>query len=163
MSGKRISKHSPPGRCILLMTHSTPRITKRFSKLRQETWPQHALISVILTLSCLTSCASVTIRPNSLQSPNKRGQQIEHSTVARAPDFAESVPFSWFGLAGTHHFNVKKICKGGDAVKIKSLHTLRDLLEGVRTAFFRLPKTAKIWCEQNSSNAELDASGREEN
>lgn len=95
-----------------------------------------------LGLACLAlwGCASVTIHP---------GEQPSHlyHTTKTAPDFEQSVPFSWFGLAGTHRFDVRQVCRGEKAIKIKSLHTLSDLMIGLKTGFFKLPKTAQIWCQ----------------
>lgn len=94
--------------------------------------------SLVLTLSLALQlgCASVTIHPT------------EQASTHREPDFEQSVPFSWFGLSGTHHFNVHTLCQGRGAIKIKTLHTLQDLMKGLKTVFFRLPKTAQIWCAE---------------
>lgn len=147
------------------MTHLPPPITKRFSRLHRKTRQQRQSIFGLILLGCLHGCASVTITPSTPASQADAHQQSQHATLTETPDsakrqpktdlgtpdFVQSVPFTWFGLAGTHRFDVKEICAGNNAVKIKTLHTFKDLLTGLRTVFFRLPKTAKIWCEQPPS------------
>jgi len=89
-----------------------------------------------LTIFCLNGlgCATVTI-------------ETSHYSPIRPPDITNSVTFSWFGLKGKHHFDTNKLCHGQPSVKIQAVHTLTDLLDGLKTGFFFLPKTAKIWCK----------------
>lgn len=95
-------------------------------------------LMLILLLALQGGCASVTIHPT------------EQVPSDRQPDFEQSVPFPWFGLSGTHHFDVQALCQGRQAIQIKTLHTFGDLMKGLKTVFFRLPKTAQIWCAQST-------------
>lgn len=104
------------------------------------------ILMISFQLMLLGGCASVTIHPTA--------SVPKH----RPPDFEQSVPFSWFGIAGTHHFDVQALCGGRAALKIRTLHTFKDLMVGLTTGFFRLPKTAQIWCQPEHPDNGLSTS-----
>ena len=84
----------------------------------------------------ISGCGVITVKPDASAQPS------------REPDYEQSIPYLFFGLYGTEHFDVESICFGREAEKIQSVHTLMDLSVGMKSLFFYFPKTAKIWCKQ---------------
>jgi len=90
---------------------------------------------MMISLFFLAGCSAITVKPSKIDNIN------------RPPDYEDTSDFYLFGLIGAHHYNVKDICFGRKALLIKNEYTPEDLSIAIKTLFFYLPKTVKIWCE----------------
>lgn len=83
----------------------------------------------------LTSCQTVTIRPNS-------GEKSE-----REPDFESRQNFFLWGLVpGETYVNVNQACDGEQVSQMQAQNTFLDSFFGLITLGIYAPRTAKVWC-----------------
>jgi len=92
-----------------------------------------SLLSLIITLS---GCAAITI--------TESGQ----SNFQYRPDYEESKHFFLWGLIGSHHIDVTKICTDSPTIQMQSKYSGWDVLYTALTAGLYSPRTAIVWCEK---------------
>lgn len=100
--------------------------------------PRFLKASIICLLISLTGCAAVTIT------------QSGKSDFQYRPDYEESKYFFFWGLIGEHHINVKEICQDKPVRQMQTKYSSMDVLWGGLTLGLYLPRTAKVWCQQES-------------
>lgn len=92
---------------------------------------------LLLLLTFISGCASVTIRP---QGGYKDSSQA---------DYIENVPFYFAGLVGNHKVDVNEACEGNEVTQMQTITTLSNWLLGLITLTIYSPRTAKVWCEES--------------
>jgi len=92
------------------------------------------LLPVILVTIIISSCSSVTVRPDG---GDKNRDQ---------PSYLDSKPFYFWGLVGEHEIDVNALCEGAAVEQMQSVTTVSDFLMGVVTFYIYAPRTAKVWC-----------------
>lgn len=92
--------------------------------------------SLILVLSFLTACSSVTMRP------------YGGAKETRNPDYSDSKDYYFWGFKGEHEINTSEVCGDRRVEQMQSIVTLSDWIRGVFTLFIYRPSTAKVWCEE---------------
>lgn len=100
--------------------------------------PRLLKTSIVCLLISLSGCAAVTIT------------QSGESDFQYRPDYEESKHFFFWGLIGEHHINVKEICQDKPARQMQTKYSAWDTLWGSLSLGLYLPRTAKVWCQQES-------------
>lgn len=96
--------------------------------------------TVLLALSflILTSCSSVTVRTDNA----KKSREMPH--------YEHRFHYFWWGLKGNHKVNVRVICQGREAKQLQSISTFSDSFFTLITLGIYAPRTARIWCQEES-------------
>jgi hypothetical protein len=95
-----------------------------------------AIVCVLITLS---GCAGVTVT------------QSGKSDFQYRPQYQESKYFFLWGLIGEHHINVREICQDKPVRQMHTKFTGWDVLWGSLTLGLYLPRTAMVWCQEESN------------
>ncbi len=90
---------------------------------------------VVALLLVGTGCSTVTLRD--------QGTGI----LLAGPTFQSSEPFFFWGLKGTAHVDVTRVCGGREARQLQAQTTFVDGLVSVLTLGIYAPRSVKIWCE----------------
>ncbi len=97
--------------------------------------PVISRIMLLLIITSLFACSSVTIRPQG----GKKDQSDPH--------YLDSKPFYFWGLKGQHRVDVNEVCDGAEVSQMQTVATVSDYLIGAVTFFIYAPRTVKVWCE----------------
>ena len=82
------------------------------------------------------SCARITVKR-------------EHvPTIEREPDYVQRKSYYLFGIIGQRHVNTRIACKGRNIEQVRAEHTPGDVMMTMITLGLYVPKTAKVWCEE---------------
>ena len=95
-------------------------------------------LTIASLLIGLSGCAAVTIT------------QSGESDFQYRPQYEESKYFFFWGLIGEHHINVKEICQEKPVKQMQTKYSGWDVLWGSLTLGLYLPRTAKVWCRQET-------------
>jgi hypothetical protein len=97
------------------------------------------LVMLIAIAALTTSCYTVTVRP---------GGGIKDTSE---PIYDERQNFFLWGLVGTQHINVKKICNGSEPSQMQTRRSFLDGLLGGLTLGIWAPHSARVWCNKGGS------------
>ncbi len=95
-------------------------------------------VCIVSLLISLSGCAAVTIT------------QSGKADFQYRPQYEESRYFFFWGLIGEHHINVKDICKDKPVKQMQTKYSAWDVLWGSLSLGLYMPRTAKVWCQQES-------------
>jgi hypothetical protein len=95
-------------------------------------------VGMCLLAGSLAACSTVTMRPKGT------------AKLSSDPSYSDSKPFFLFGLIGEHSVDVKNVCGTRPVTQTQTQDTVGDTLLAIVTIGIYTPRTAKIWCENNS-------------
>lgn len=95
-------------------------------------------LTIASLLIGLSGCAAVTIT------------QTGEADFQFRPQYEESKHFFFWGLIGEHHVNVKEICEEKPVKQMQTKYSAWDVLWGSLTLGLYLPRTAKVWCQEET-------------
>jgi hypothetical protein len=95
-------------------------------------------IIILLSLSILAGCSSVTIRTD---------DQVKSYVSA---SYQKNVSYWWWGFSGEHYINVREVCKGQAVKQVQAVTTFTDSLATIFTLGIYVPRTARVWCDSNN-------------
>jgi len=93
--------------------------------------------SILLMLS---ACSTVTILPEG------------NVKLSSKPTYEKSHPFFIGGLIGEYRVNVLEVCNNQDPIQLQTQETGTNILWSLFSFGIYTPRTAKIWCPQESNN-----------
>lgn len=97
-------------------------------------------VVIAVLLVTLTACSSVTIRTDG-------GPE----TTAE-PTFQKRFSYWWWGLSGEHTVNVREICQGRKVEQMQAVGSVVDVMATLLTLGVYIPRTARVWCEEDVNN-----------